>query len=438
MDENHLTKRLGRYLAVGRSATGLMGRYALSKALGSRETGEEKLAETLYQFLSELRGPLVKVAQLIAMIPDFMPEPYVQKLMLLQSHAPPMNRLFARRRMRSELGANWRCLFDSFEEDAIAAASLGQVHKARSLAGEDLACKLQYPDMYSVVEADLNQLNALFLIYKQINPGIDHQEVFLEIKEHLMKELDYTLEMKNIQAFHQFFSDKDCATIPKVYNELSTSKLLTMSWLDGVSIQECKQLFKEEINEICKNLFLTWYLPFYKAGFLHGDPHMGNYRVAKDHTIALYDFGCIRIFEADFIQGSLELYHALKQQDKSREVYAYKLWGFQSLSKENIEALGQWSAYLYGPLLEDRIRPIDEEYSSRKGREVAAQVIQKLREGGGVQVPRTFVFMDRAAVGLGSVFMHLKAELNWHQLFEELIQGVMPESIPQAQKDLSF
>lgn len=427
MDENHLSKRLGRYLSVGRSATGFAGRYAFSKAFQG-ESGQEQMAEALYGFLANLRGPLVKAAQLIAMIPDLMPEPYAEKLMALQADAPPMNKLFVRRRMRNELGLDWALRFQQFDDQAVAAASLGQVHKAVSLDGEALACKLQYPDMQSVVEADLAQLKLLFSLYKRTNPGLDHQEVFKEIEDHLMKELDYTLEAQNLRTFQQFFEGADYVTVPKVYEELSTPRLLTMSWLEGTPMHAVKEFAQEEKNTVARNLFQTWYTPFYQAGLLHGDPHMGNYRVTESHAIALYDFGCVRVFDERFVQGNLELYHALKEGDAEREVEAYKLWGFEGLSKGAIDALHHWSTYLYGPLLEDRVRPIDETFSSQKGRDVAAQVAQKLRESGGIQVPRTFVFMDRSAIGLGSVFMHLRAELNWHQLFETLIARRTPLS----------
>lgn len=130
---------------------------------------------------------------------------------------------------------------------------------------------------------------------------------------------------------------------------------------------------------------------------------MGNYQATKNNAIILYDFGCVRIFDPSFITSSIMLYKALLTNDKEMECAAYKAWGFENLNTELIETLHLWSSYLYGPLLEDRVRPLEETYSSKKGQKIALEVASRLRKNGGVKPPKTFVFMDRAAVGLGSV-----------------------------------
>jgi len=436
MDEsNSFHKRLNRYLNVGLSASGLAGQYAWGKAF-KRSTHDQAFAEALYQFFGQLRGPMVKIAQLVAMIPDLLPPEYTEKLLKLQSQAPPMNKLFVRRRMRQELGLNWQDSFLSFDETAVSAASLGQVHKATHLNGQELACKLQYPDMAAIVGADLEQLKLFFSLYQKWNPGLDHSNIFQEIKDHLLEELDYQKEAKNLSLFKTFFSQDSAVQIPSVHSALSTSKLLTMDWRSGRSLKNLSE--KEDLNRIAKNLFHAWYTPFYKAGILHGDPHMGNYQVDKQGTIILYDFGCVRVFEPSFITSSILLYRALMTKNKEMECEAYKEWGFENLNQEIIDALHLWSSYLYGPLLEDRVRPIEESYSSLKGQKIAKEVARRLQSHGGVKPPKTFVFMDRAAIGLGSVFMHLKAHLNWHQLFESIIDSVTQSSIAHQQKTLGI
>jgi predicted unusual protein kinase regulating ubiquinone biosynthesis (AarF/ABC1/UbiB family) len=159
---------------------------------------------------------------------------------------------------------------------------------------------------------------------------------------------------------------------------------------------------------------------------IHGDPHLGNYTVRPDDlSINLLDFGCVRVFPAQFIGGVIDLYHALLHGDETLAVHAYETWGFKNLSKEQIETLTIWARFLYGPVLEDKIRPIGEITDGVYGRDTAEKVHKKLRElsreNGGITVPREFVFMDRAALGLGSAFLHLRAEVNWYRLFNEMI-----------------
>ncbi len=153
---------------------------------------------------------------------------------------------------------------------------------------------------------------------------------------------------------------------------------------------------------------------------IHGDPHLGNYTVRPDDAINLMDFGCIRIFPPDFVKGVLDLYEALKHDDQALAVSAYEIWGFRGLSWEVIEVLNIWARFVCAPLMEDRARRIQETESGVYGARVAAKVHRELRRVGGVKPPREFVLMDRAAIGLGSVLLHLKAEINWYRLFEDL------------------
>ena len=156
-------------------------------------------------------------------------------------------------------------------------------------------------------------------------------------------------------------------------------------------------------------MFRAWYLPFYGYGVIHGDPHLGNYTVRDDLDLNLLDFGCIRIFPPRFVKGVIDLYWALARGDRDLAVAAYESWGFDE-PRRMLPSTSSTNGrrFLYGPLMEDRPRLIEETNSSQQGREVAERVHQKLREVGGVTPPREFVFMDRAAIGLGAVFLHLK------------------------------
>jgi predicted unusual protein kinase regulating ubiquinone biosynthesis (AarF/ABC1/UbiB family) len=162
-----------------------------------------------------------------------------------------------------------------------------------------------------------------------------------------------------------------------------------------------------------------------RYGVIHGDPHLGNYTfTANAAELNLLDFGCVRIFPPRFVQGVVNLYRALKEDDIAAAAKAYADWGFGALKPEAVEALTIWARFIYGPMLEDRVRTAADGVSPGEyGRREIIKVKDELQQHGPVKVPREFVFMDRAAIGLGAAFLHLRAEINFHQIFEEQIQG---------------
>jgi len=368
------------------------------------------------------------VAQLLATIPDAVPPEYAAELAQLQSDAPPMGWAFVKRRMLAELGAGWQKRFESFEHHPSAAASLGQVHRALSHDGRRLACKLQYPDMESAVEADLKQLQIMLAVHRRMGAVIDTTEIAKEIGARVREELDYAREGQHMALYRDMLADEASVRVPDLVEELSTRRLLTMTWLDGRRLLEFKERPLEERNRLATTMFKAWWHPFSHFGVIHGDPHLGNYTVFEEGGeiagINLLDYGCIRIFPPRFVTGVIELYNGLRHDDRDRIVSAYERWGFKNLTRELIDILNIWARFIYGPLLEDRVRTIAAGVSPAEyGRRQAFEVHRALKEKGPVTVPREFVFMDRAAIGLGGVFLHLGAELNFCRLFNEQIDA---------------
>jgi len=423
-ESDTLQGRVRRYASVGRSVGGLAAKLAGERLLGLKLDRAGHAAD-LKQALGGLKGPLMKVAQIMSTIPEALPREYVQELSQLQANAPAMGWPFVKRRMATELGPDWQSKFGAFSREAAAAASLGQVHRAKSTDGRQLACKLQYPDMSSAVEADLNQLKLIFGIYRRYDPSIDTSEIHGEIADRLREELDYEREAKHMRLYAKMLAKEPDVHVPAVEEALSTRRLLSMSWLDGRRMMEFVDADQETRNRIAYAMFRAWYVPFYEYGVIHGDPHLGNYSVREDFGINLLDFGCIRIFPPSFVGGVIDLYKALRDGDRDLAVHAYETWGFKGLKREVIDVLNIWAEFVYAPILEDRARRIQETGDVAEGvygREVAERVARELRAKGGVRPPREFVFMDRAAIGLGGVFLHLKAEINWHRLFHDLIE----------------
>jgi predicted unusual protein kinase regulating ubiquinone biosynthesis (AarF/ABC1/UbiB family) len=423
MDEqNNFGGRIARYARVSTAVGGLAARMAGERYLGMK-IDRDAHAKELRAALGGLKGPLMKVAQLLSTIPDAIPDEYVAELSQLQSNAPSMGWAFVRRRMQAELGPGWEAKFRSFSREAAAAASLGQVHRAVGLDGQNLACKLQYPDMQSAVEADLGQLKLILGIFERYDRAVSTKRIQEEISERLREELDYEREGRNMALYGDILRDDKGVHIPVRVPELSTKRLLTMGWLDGEKILDAVERRPEQAETLALNIFHAWYTPLYRCGVLHGDPHLGNYSARPDGSINLMDFGCVRVFKAPFVKGVIDLYRSVQTNDAELAAEAYRVWGFGNLSKELVAVLNMWARFIYEPLLEDKPRLIGETNNGIYGRETAQKVHKELVKVGGVEVPREFVFMDRASLGLGSVFIHLKAKVNWHRLFEETIAG---------------
>lgn len=408
-----------RHARLGLEAGRVAVRYIGRRASGRQNHGAAGALD-LVRALGGLKGPVMKVAQLLAAVPDLLPPEYAKQLSTLQADAPPMGWLFVRRRMASELGFDWQDRFESFGRTAAHAASLGQVHRARA-GGRELAMKLQYPDMASTVRADLKQLKLLLALYGRYDRAIHTGEIYAEIAARLQEELDYTRERHTMRMFREILSATEGVEVPEPVEEFCSDRLLAMTWLQGRQLREFGDAPQQVRNEAALRLFYAWYRPFYGYGVIHGDPHPGNYSLSPDGTLNLLDFGCVRIFRPPFVEGVINLYRAKRDQDEDLAVSAYESWGFTGLSREMLAVLDLWADYLYAPLLDDQARLIQD--GTHEGRRIIGQVHQELRRLGGVKPPREFVLVDRAAVGLGSVFTTLGAQLNWHQLIEEVIDG---------------
>jgi predicted unusual protein kinase regulating ubiquinone biosynthesis (AarF/ABC1/UbiB family) len=375
-------------------------------------------------------------------IPDLLPPEFAQELASLQTNAPPMSAAFVRRRMAAELGPDWAKRFASFDLTPAAAASLGQVHRAVAHDGRALAVKLQYPEMQSAVESDLAQMRAVMALGRQMFGAVDTREIAVEISARIREELDYGREARAMALYRNFFAGQGDIAAPEPLAELSTGRLLTMTWLEGRGLMDFVGADQETRNRIARLLFDAWWTPLIRIGVIHGDPHLGNYTFAGDPgagdaaRLNLLDFGCIRIFPPSFVDGVLKLYRALIAEDHEAQMEAYRVWGFKNVSRELIDTLNIWARFIYGPLLDDRVRTVADGVSpGAYGRREAFQVKQALDAQGPVTVPREFVFMERAAIGLGAAFLRLGAEMNWRRAFEATLEDFSEAALAARQAE---
>jgi predicted unusual protein kinase regulating ubiquinone biosynthesis (AarF/ABC1/UbiB family) len=435
-ERDRLSGRVARFARVG---AGLSGAAAAIGANALRGAGdlESRNAKIVTQALGRLKGPLMKVAQMAATVPDLLPPELAEQLGSLQTNAPPMGPSFVRRRMAAELGPDWTGRFASFDLQPAAAASLGQVHRALSNDGRPLAVKLQYPEMQSAVESDLAQMRAVLALGRSLWSAVDTREIAVEIGDRIREELDYGREAKAMRLYGGFFQGRGDILAPSPIAELCTGRLLTMTWLDGRGLMDFVDADAETRNRIARLLFEAWWTPLIQIGVIHGDPHLGNYTFAgAADRLNLLDFGCMRIFPPSFVDGVLKLYRALIADDREAQAEAYRIWGFQGLDRALIETLNIWARFIYGPLLDDRVRTVaDGVRPGAYGRREAFEVKQALERQGPVTIPREFVFMERAAIGLGAAFLRLGAALNWRRMFEASLEGFSVDVLSRRQAE---
>jgi predicted unusual protein kinase regulating ubiquinone biosynthesis (AarF/ABC1/UbiB family) len=432
--EDGFARRLTRFARVSAGLTGVAARGA-ARSMGGTAVFSAKNAADLTSVLGNLRGPVMKVAQFVATVPGILPPEVAAPLLTLQTNAPAMGEGFVRRRMASELGPDWEKRFKQFERKAAAAASLGQVHRAQGRDGRALACKLQYPDMAAAVDSDVRQLKAALRLQRGLDSTIDTREFGEEIAARLAEELDYEREAAHMRLYRFMLDDRDDITVPEPLPALSTKRLLTMTWLDGRPFGNFDEEPQARRDSVAAALFKAWWRPFARYGVIHGDPHLGNYQVRADGGINLLDYGCVRTFPPAFVAGVVGLYRALQKCDDDLAAQAYAAWGFADLTPERVAVLNMWAFFIFSPLLDDRVRMVDDgvpaaEYGLRQANDVFA----KLKALGGIRPPREFVFMDRAAVGLGGALIRTGARLNFHVLFEEEIADFDVHALDARQK----
>src|SRR5262245_56794716 len=322
---NQLTRgRATRVFKVGELATSVGTSYileALKSPFRSAGKREQSLLNThirnalrIVESSKELKGAFMKLVQMLSMRDDILPAEALKVLSVVQSHVPPMEYAEIREQVKSELGRPPEQLFKSFDEDAFAAASLGQVHRAVLKSGEAVVVKVQYPGVEETVQQDLRNIKALLQIFTLIGrdvmrQNIDQSEVYQELEERLHEELDDINEAKNIALFQKMFRDDREVMIPAVYPEISSRRVLTMSYLEGYPFAD---ILKPGVDQPTKDWLaikyfrVTW-RQIFQFGTLHTDPHPGNYLVTYHPKLAILDFGSIRIFP----EAIREAYHGL-------------------------------------------------------------------------------------------------------------------------------
>jgi predicted unusual protein kinase regulating ubiquinone biosynthesis (AarF/ABC1/UbiB family) len=429
--QNYLTTgRTRRALKVGTLTTQVGGSYllsALKRPFQSVDTQRKELLDThlknallIVERSKELRGAFMKLLQMLSMRHDLLPPEVLEILSVVQSQVPPMPIEMIRGQIVRELGDRPERLFAEFEDEAFAAASLGQVHRGRLKSGEPVAVKVQYPGVDATVAQDLKNVKALLQTFALVardvlRQKVDVDEVADELEQRLNEELDYESEGRNLALFGERFADDDEIIIPKWFPELTSRRVLTASLVEGYPLADILSpgIDQELKDWVCVKYFRTLWRQVFEFGMLHTDPHPGNYLVTYHPKLAILDFGSIRIFPEPIRSAYLRLARALLDHDAAEAGRQCVALGFIDAS-DDPAAILQILGLIFGPALDE-----DGDYDPRRYNSVdrAMQAAQIALEHRVFKAPGHRVFLMRALVGLDSYIQQLGTIANYHRLF---------------------
>jgi predicted unusual protein kinase regulating ubiquinone biosynthesis (AarF/ABC1/UbiB family) len=429
-----LTKgRTKRALQVGSLTTSVGSSYlwhALKRPFQSAGKKEQELLDLhlknalrIVDSSRELRGAFMKLVQMLSMRSDILPSEVVNILSVVQSSVPPMDYKLIRAQVKTELGKYPEQLFKRFDREAFAAASLGQVHRARLKSGEDVVVKIQYPGVDETVVQDLKNMKALLHIFTLITRDVlrqkfDTGEIYQEMEERLREELDYVHEANNVALFQRLFADDNEVVIPRVYSDFSSRRVLTMEFVDGYKLQDilAPGVDKELKDWVAIKYFQITWRQIFEFGVLHTDPHPGNYLVTYHPKLAMLDFGSVRVFPEEIRKGYHTLAKAILERDEETMARCFVLLGYLDPG-DDPAPLVRIMYIIFEPVLEDRVSDPRDFDSVGKTMEITAIGLENRI----FNAPGHRLFLVRALLGLDSYIHQFGTVTNWHRLFRECI-----------------
>jgi ubiquinone biosynthesis protein len=323
-----------------------------------REKLHVKNARRIYRAIVELQGLYIKVGQLISCMSNLLPRAFRQELDTLQDRVPPRSFEAIDKRIRDEFGGRGPDqLFDSFEHEPIASASIGQVHLARLAGGHRVAVKVQYPDIESIVRADLKALRRIFSLIQRFVPYNGLDAVYSEIRSIVLLELDYTTEARNAERVGAGFAERAEVGFPRVIRELTTKRVLTTEFVEGCKVNDLRELDTKGINrtELARLVIESYCEQIFRHGVYHADPHPGNILVSRAKgpnggpKVTFIDFGAVAELSDPMREGLIDLVRAGLNRDTARLTAALRQMGFIA-HKADPRIYDKVVEYFYGQL----------------------------------------------------------------------------------------
>jgi len=384
-----------------------------------------KNARRMVESSQQLRGAFMKLVQMLSMREDLLPGAAIDILRTTQASVPPMDYRLISQQIRRELSKSPEQLFASFETEAFAAASLGQVHRARLKNGEEVAVKIQYPGVDATVEQDLGNLKLLLRTLQTVagdlmRQKIDTKAVYTELQERLREELDYVNEARNIEEFHQLLGGDHKIMLPRVIKSLSTRRVLTMSYIDGYRLADVFGDAAElELRTwVARKYYELVWRQILEFGVLHTDPQPGNYLVTWHPKLGVLDFGSVRHFSESVRRASLQLAEAIIARDDRSVAVALVKLGYIDRTQDPAPMV-QIIYILFEPVITDRMYHPDEFDAVAK----AATVGELAFEHKLYKSPRHSIFLLRALIGLDGIMKGLGVKMNYAALFRQCVRN---------------
>ncbi len=424
--------RVERTMTLARAGS-RAGRNYAAMSVGSAMASDEKKAELRSKFelqtaeqvaetLGNMKGAVMKLGQMASYLDQGLPEPVREVLAQLQSDAPPMSFDLVVGVVVAELGATPDEVFAEFDREPIAAASIGQVHRAMTHEGVEVAVKVQYPGVDEAIRADLANADLLFAAMGMMFPGMDPKPIVVELRDRISEELDYVQEAAHQQRFADYYAGHPYIKVPRVLSELSTARVLTSELAVGARWSEVLTWTQDERNLVAETLYRYVFTGLYRIGAFNGDPHPGNYLCSKDGTVVFLDYGLCKVFTPDEIESFAEMItaicieHDIPRFRRSVEDVGVLAPGAAVTDEE----VADYFAHFYELVLEDTTMTITAEYASetiRRFFDLAGPHANVIKS---VTLPSSMVIIQRINLGLYALFSELGATGNWRRLANEI------------------
>jgi predicted unusual protein kinase regulating ubiquinone biosynthesis (AarF/ABC1/UbiB family) len=423
-----------------RAANALRSEEAADAATGERAAAT---ARELVKQLGQMRGAAMKIGQVLSTvdftaIPESEREEFKQTLAALRDDVPPLPFNKVEKLLKDEFGEPLDDLFDEFDHDAFAAASIGQVHRARTTEGKDVAVKVQYPGIAEAVETDLRNAQMIFPLVKRLAPGLDVKALATELKERIGDELDYEVEAQNHRAMARAWRNHPFVHVPAVDTQRSRRRVLVTEFIDGRRFEDVKRLPEPERDRFGEIVFRFFFGTLTHLRRAAGDPHPGNYLLQDDGRVAFFDFGLMRVVDADYLQGERDLAQAVTRRDALAVKTLLANLGYlpepdefePEALLEQLEIAGAW--YLepgFQRLSSAYVTELIEAGSSPRARYFAQMRRQT--------IPPQALLIRRMEGLVLSVEGELRAGADWNALGREYWENAAP-STPLGEQDAQF
>ena len=445
------TGRLGRTARVGGLVTGQGLRWAGMRTANRLRTPERAdaaqqertaaLVNELVDQLGRMRGAAMKVGQMISMVefeglPEDQREELQAKLASLRDSVPPVPFAKLERMMREELGGPLTRVFSEFEEQAFAAASIGQVHRAVTVGGEEVAVKVQYPGVAEAVETDMRNAMLLMPLVKRLAPGIDPKPLFSELRERISEELDYELEAQHQRRVERLLRGHPFMFVPRVDTALSTRRVLVTEYVQGTRFDTVRELRAAERDRYAEIAFRFYFGLLYRDRIALGDPHPGNYLLRADGRVAFLDYGLLRDVDPQRVNAERIIARAVRDKDAPALKSALVAGGYLPAERADIVdadlalRMMRHATRWYAVPGERRFGPEDEEQRRRRrGRrdpedaEGRTNVREQINQ---FTLPAETVLIRRMHGIVAIVLWQLRAGADWGAIAAEYLHGAPP------------